>query len=55
MAKDEGKNLGYHWRRSAGVYDSPDRPAGQPKGNANTLSSDVGGTEPSQKATAKKK
>lgn len=23
MAKDEGKNRGYHWRRSAGVYDAP--------------------------------
>lgn len=43
MAKDEGKNLGYHWRRSAGVYDDPNRRAGQPKGNASTTTQTLSG------------
>jgi hypothetical protein len=51
---DPGKDLGYHWRRSAGVYDEPDHKG--PPGNAHTLSTDLGGTEPAQpaKASAKK-
>lgn len=54
MAKDEGKNLGYHWRRSAGVYDAP---GSTTKGNANTTSSDLGGLGAPQavKAQSKKK
>jgi len=55
MAKDDGKDLGYHWRRAAGVYDSPGRPKGQPKGNASTLSSDVAGSEPQAAQPARKK
>jgi len=42
MAKDEGKDLGYHWRRAAGVYDAPDRTA-PGKGNASTTSASVSG------------
>lgn len=40
MAKDEGKNLGYHWRRAAGVYDKPGRST---KGNESTTSDKLGG------------
>jgi hypothetical protein len=40
MPKDAGKNLGYHHRRAAGVYDAPDS---KTKGNDSTTSKDVGG------------
>lgn len=43
MAEDAGKNLGYHWRRSAGVYDDPNRPKDQAPGNASTTSDKVSG------------
>jgi hypothetical protein len=46
MAEDAGKDLGYHWRRSAGIYDAPDHEG--PPGNANTLSSDLIGGEPAE-------
>lgn len=52
MAKDEGKDLGYHWRRSAGVYDAPDA---KTKGNANTTSSSLGGLGTPQAAKDKTK
>ncbi len=41
MANDPGKDLGYHWRRSAGVYDAPDH-EGAP-GNAHTTTDALGG------------
>ena len=43
MAKDAGKDLGYHWRRSAGVYDDPNRPKDQPPGNASTTTENLKG------------
>lgn len=43
MAKDEGKNLGYHWRRAAGIYDDQNRPKEQAPGNASTTSDKVSG------------
>lgn len=52
MAKDEGKNLGYHWRRRAGVYDAPDSTS---KGNASTTSSDVSGLGASQPTSSASK
>ena len=55
MAKDPGKDLGYHWRRSAGVYNDPNRPKDQPKGNANTTTSDLGGLTHASQATAEQK
>lgn len=41
MARDPGKDLGYHWRRSAGVYDAPDHEG--PPGNAHTTTDGGGG------------
>lgn len=53
MAKDQGENLGYHWRRSAGVYDAPGR---KTKGNESTTSQTLSGlTGGGQKAAAEKK
>jgi hypothetical protein len=52
MAKDEGKNLGYHWRRSAGIYDAPDH-VGSP-GNAHTTTDNLGGLGTPQEAEPKK-
>jgi hypothetical protein len=40
---DKGKDLGYHWRRAAGVYDDPNRPKDQAPGNASTISDKVSG------------
>lgn len=53
MAKDEAKNLGYHWRRAAGVYDKPGR---KTKGSELTTSADIGGlTGTPQKTSSSKK
>lgn len=52
MAKDAGKNLGYHWRRAAGLYDAPDHEG--PPGNANTTTSQLGGLGTAQKAAPEK-
>lgn len=58
MAKDEGKDLGYHWRRAAGVYDKPGRTS---KGNASTTSDTLSGltgaqtTDTTTKPSAKTK
>ncbi len=51
MAKDPGKDLGYHWRRSAGVYDAPDHKG--PPGNAHTTTDDLGGIGPAQSVEEK--
>jgi hypothetical protein len=51
MAADKGKDLGYHWRRSAGVYDSPDHVG--PPGNAHTTTESLGGLGAAQKAEPK--
>lgn len=52
MAKDEGKNLGYHWRRAAGVYD----PSGSGKSSVeDTTTSSLSGLAAPQKAKSKAK
>lgn len=52
MAKDDGKDLGYHWRRAAGVYDAP---GSTTKGNANTTTSSLRGLGAPQAAKDTKK
>ena len=50
MAKDAGKDLGYHWRRSLGIYDAPDHEG--PPGNADTTTDGMGGTGAPQSSRA---
>jgi hypothetical protein len=52
MAKDAGQDLGYHWRRAAGVYDTP---GAKTKGDADTTSSSLAGLGAPQAAKAEPK